>query len=112
MISRIRKTQAQNKEKERENNRKGAAEVKLHIFGDHRFDFIKACRHEAREGVYQPNCPFCKLASNAIRIHFEQEAEAKRIARLISLVKRARMRHHLLEMWAYNQGAFCSDSGK
>ena len=112
MLSRIRKTKEKEKKEEKEKlARQAEVAVVKRQFGDFRFDFLKACRHEIKDGVPPANCPFCKLTTKVIRKHFEEEAEAHRISKLTSLLKRAYMRRNLLEVWGYNQASVMGDIG-
>ena len=57
MFSHIRKQHQVQKEKEKT---LAQTKAKKRVFGDYRWDFIKACRHELAE-----NCPLCKLAAGS-----------------------------------------------
>ena len=71
-------------------------------FGDERFDYIRACKHEIKSQNLSSynSCPFCKLVQNVTKSFFELEAERQRLNKETSNVNRALMRRNLLCEWS------------
>ena len=76
-------------------------------FGDLRFDFLKACKHEL--GRDASLCIFCKLVTKELGLLFDKEREEKAKAREESAIRRTATRYELLQNWSKNQGLYYQD---
>lgn len=74
-----------------------AAAASLKEFGECRFDFLSACRHNLKSAA--DRCPLCKLASYTTNTFFADEAEQRRKNKEESLRNRALLRVDLLSHW-------------
>lgn len=76
-------------------------------FGDFRFDYLRACKHElGRDALL---CIFCKLVTNELGLFFDKEKEEKAKAREESAIRRTATRYELLQNWSKNQGLYYQD---
>ena len=70
-------------------------------FGDFRFDYIKACKHDLNG-----QCPLCKMANQISNVFLREEKAQRDHNRIESHIRRANLRYELLSGWAHNQNLF------
>jgi hypothetical protein len=82
-----------------------------HKFGDERFDFIRACKHDLKNGSPDYiSCPLCKLVHNVTKSYFDFEREKQWKSKEESKMKRAFMRRKLLIEWSRCQAILYVDT--
>lgn len=83
-------------------NKSITTKSKGHRFGDERFDFIRACKHDLKgdDNHNYLSCPLCKLVQKVTKSFFELEKERQRVNREASNINRGLMRRRLLIEWS------------
>ena len=82
-----------------------------HKFGDERFDFIRACKHDLKNGPLDfVRCPLCKLVNTVTKSFFDSEREKQLKNKEESKMKRAFMRRKLLIEWSRCQSILYADT--
>ena len=82
-----------------------------HKFGDERFDFIRSCKHDLKNGSPEYiSCPLCKLVQNVTKSFFDFEREKQWKSKEESKMKRALMRRKLLIEWSRCQAILYADT--